>query len=220
MNIVWSPEATEDPISLRAYCGRRSYYRAAGRAAHHTERRELLPDNPQIGRAGRVPGTREFAIPRDTLYRSLSVSAHHHTDFACLPRRADCAPLNSHHPPSGKKGVIEVIKMEIDLHGYHPSEIVQTDVLKNIIQQTWDMGITYLTLIHGHGRNRGISPGFVNTNTGYFGLEIRRALRHDNRLRFWIKHTTLDCSHMGTTSIKLKPNPTPTRSELDQDLLP
>jgi toxin ParE1/3/4 len=64
MNILWSPEATEDLISLRAYCGRRSYYHAAGRAAHHTERRELLPDNPQIGRAGRVPGTREFAIPR------------------------------------------------------------------------------------------------------------------------------------------------------------
>jgi hypothetical protein len=116
--------------------------------------------------------------------------------------------------------VIEVIKMEIDLHGYHPSEIVQTEVLKKIIQQTWDMGVTYLTLIHGHGRNRGISPGFVNTNTGHFGLEIRRALRHDDTLRFWIKHTTLDCSDMGTTSIKLKRNPTPTRSELDQDLLP
>ena len=110
--------------------------------------------------------------------------------------------------------------MEVDLHGYHPSEIVQTDVLRNIIQQTWDMGVTYLTLIHGHGRNRGISPGFVNTNTGYFELEIRRALRHDDTLRFWIKYTTLDCSDMGRTSIKLKRNPTPTRSELDQDLLP
>jgi hypothetical protein len=110
--------------------------------------------------------------------------------------------------------------MEIDLHGFHPSEIVQTDVLKKIIQQTWDMGDTYLTLIHGHGRNRGISPGFVNTNTGYFGLEIRRALRHDNELRQWIQYTTLDCSDMGVTSIKLKPNPTPTRSKLDRDLLP
>ena len=113
-----------------------------------------------------------------------------------------------------------MIKMEIDLHGFHPSEIVQTDVLKKIIQQTWDMGDTYLTLIHGHGRNRGISPGFVNTNTGYFGLEIRRALRHDNELRQWIQYTTLDCSDMGVTSIKLKPNPAPTRSKMDRDLLP
>src|SRR5471030_2884220 len=124
---------------------------------------------------------------------------------SCQPRRADCAekPLNSHPPPSGKEGVMEVIKMEIGLHGYHPSEIVQNDVLEKIIQQTWEMGVSYLTLIHGHGRNRGISPGFVNTNTGYFGLEIRRALRHDKELRQWIRYTTLDCSHMGVTRVKL-----------------
>ena len=115
-------------------------------------------------------------------------------------------------------GTIKVIKM--DLHGYHPSEIVQTDVLKKIIQQTWEMGENYVTLIHGHGRNRGISPGFVNTNTGYFGLEIRRALRHDKELRQWIRYTTLDCSDMGVTRVKLKPNPAPTRSELDHELLP
>ena len=115
-------------------------------------------------------------------------------------------------------GTIKVIKM--DLHGYHPSEIVQTDVLKKIIQQTWEMGENYVTLIHGHGRNRGISPGFVNTNTGYFGLEIRRALRHDKELRQWIRYTTLDCSHMGVTRVKLKPNQAPMRSELDHDLLP
>ena len=117
-----------------------------------------------------------------------------------------------------KMGMIKVIKM--DLHGYHPSEIVQTDVLKKIIQQTWDMGENYVTLIHGHGRNRGISPGFFNTNTGYFGLEIRRALRRDKELRQWIRYTTLDCSDMGVTRVKLKPNPAPTRSELDHDLLP
>jgi hypothetical protein len=115
---------------------------------------------------------------------------------------------------------ISIKGIKIDLHGYHPSEIVQTDVLKKIVQQAWDMGDTYLTLIHGHGRNRGISPGFVNTNTGYFGLEIRRALRHDYELRQWIQYTTLDCSDKGVTSIKLKPNPTPTRSKLDKDLLP
>jgi hypothetical protein len=110
--------------------------------------------------------------------------------------------------------------IEMDLHGYHPSEIVQTEVLKKILRQSWEMGGNYVALIHGHGRNRGIRPGFVNTNTGYFGLEIRRALRHDKELRQWIKYTTLDCSRMGATSVKLKPNPAPTRSELDHDLLP
>jgi hypothetical protein len=101
-----------------------------------------------------------------------------------------------------------------------PPEIAQTDVLKKIIQQTWEMGENDVTLIHGHGRIRGISPGFVTTNTGYFGLEIRRALRHDKELRQWIRYTTLVCSHMGVTRVKLKANPAPTRSELDQDLLP
>ena len=82
--------------------------------------------------------------------------------------------------------------MEIDLHGYHPRDIVWSGVLPRLIQQVWEMGESHLCLIHGHGRNRGISPGFVNTNTGYFGLEIRRALRHDPELRQWILHTTLD----------------------------
>jgi hypothetical protein len=92
--------------------------------------------------------------------------------------------------------------MEIDLHVYHPSEIVGSGLLAKLLQQAWEMGAARLTLIHGHGRNRGISPDFVNTNTGYFGLCIRRALRHDESLREWICHTTLDCRQMGSTSVK------------------
>jgi hypothetical protein len=105
--------------------------------------------------------------------------------------------------------------MEIDLHCYHPAEIVFNGVLGKILQQAWEMGESELTLIHGHGRNRGITPGFVNTNTGYFGLCIRRALRHDNSLRQWIRYTILDCRHMGCTSIRLKANPNPARKKLD-----
>jgi hypothetical protein len=105
--------------------------------------------------------------------------------------------------------------MRIDLHGYHPAEIVFNGTLGKIAQQLWEMGESDLTLIHGHGRNRGISPGFVNTNTGYFGLCIRRALRHDKSLRQWIRYTTLDCRQMGCTSIRLKTNPEPTRKEID-----
>jgi hypothetical protein len=40
-------------------------------------------------------------------------------------------------------------------------------------------------------------------------------LRHDNSLRQWIRYTTLDCRHMGCTSIRLKANPNPARKKLD-----
>ena len=78
--------------------------------------------------------------------------------------------------------------MEIDLHGYHPSDVFADDKFTRLVQQAWEMGEADLRLIHGHGYNRGISPGFVNTNTGYFGLSIRGALRHDKKLRQWIKY--------------------------------
>jgi hypothetical protein len=167
-----------------------------GRKGHGLERdkRRECRSNPALERS--VCGSRCSVVATDLFISEAFILA-----FRSLP----------------DQGVIE---MTIDLHGYHPSEIVQTDVLRKIILQTWEMGDTYLTLIHGHGRNRGISPGFVNTNTGFFGLEIRRALRHDIGLRQWIKYTMLDCSDLGATSIKLKPNPAPTRSELDNDLLP
>ncbi len=84
--------------------------------------------------------------------------------------------------------------MQIDLHGYHPAEIVWNGVLARLVEKVWEMGEQELILIHGHGRNRGITPGFVNTNTGFFGLQIRSALRNDKALWRWIYHTTLDCS--------------------------
>jgi hypothetical protein len=105
--------------------------------------------------------------------------------------------------------------VKIDLHGFHPREIIDTGVLREILRQAWEMGEDSLTLVHGHGRNRGISPGFVNTNTGYFGLRIREALRCDESLREWIFYTTLDRREMGSTTVRLKPNQTPSRKEMD-----
>lgn len=105
--------------------------------------------------------------------------------------------------------------LEIDFHGYHPSQIINTGLLAEIIKQAWEMGERRLTFIHGHGRNRGINPGFVNTNTGHFGLRVRDELRHNEALRVWIFHTTLDCSEWGSTSVKLKPNPSPSRETMD-----
>lgn len=101
--------------------------------------------------------------------------------------------------------------MEVDIHGYHPDDI---DV-PAIVQQAWEMGQTELRIIHGHGRNRGRSPGFVNTNTGLLGLRVRVWLRRYKELRKLIKYTTLDGSDKGVTSVRLKPNATPTRAELD-----
>jgi toxin ParE1/3/4 len=65
MNIVWSPEAIEDLISLRTYIAEESpagARRVVARILHDIE--DLLPRNPHIGRPGRVPGTRELIIPR------------------------------------------------------------------------------------------------------------------------------------------------------------
>jgi len=65
MKIVWSPEAIQDLILLRAYIAEESpagAQRIVLRILHDVE--HLLPDNPQTGRPGRVPGTRELVIPR------------------------------------------------------------------------------------------------------------------------------------------------------------
>ena len=98
--------------------------------------------------------------------------------------------------------------MEIDLHGYSPSDLDcqfgNAGKLAEFIKDAWEKGSSSITFIHGHGRNRGISPGFVNTNTGYFGLCVRKALRDDKTLREWIKHTTLDCSDPGRSTVQLK----------------
>ena len=51
-------------------------------------------------------------------------------------------------------------------------EMVWNGVLAKLIEQVWEMGERELILIHGHGRNRGITPGFVNTNTGFSGLQV------------------------------------------------
>lgn len=63
MTIVWSPEAIQDLISLRAHIAEESpagARRIVLRIVDLIER--TLPDNPDMGRPGRVPGTRELVI--------------------------------------------------------------------------------------------------------------------------------------------------------------
>jgi toxin ParE1/3/4 len=60
---LWSPEAIGDLAALRAYIERDDPSAAQRVAARIIESVEcLLPDNPDMGRPGRVPGTRELVI--------------------------------------------------------------------------------------------------------------------------------------------------------------
>ena len=62
---IWSPEAIADLAALRAYISQDDPA-AAQRVALHVIRNieMLLRDSPEMGRPGRVPGTRELVIPR------------------------------------------------------------------------------------------------------------------------------------------------------------
>jgi toxin ParE1/3/4 len=65
MNLLWSPEAIADLLSLRAYLAQENP--TAGRRMLERIRHDitnLLPENPHIGRPGRVSGTRELVITR------------------------------------------------------------------------------------------------------------------------------------------------------------
>jgi hypothetical protein len=113
----------------------------------------------------------------------------------------------------------DLLLVKIDLHGYRPRDFVGQP-MATVVQQAWEMGAERLRFVHGHGRARGKSPGFYNTRTGWLGLRIRRALRHDRGLRQWIKYSTLECTKWGVTTVGLKANPNPTRSALDLTALP
>lgn len=65
MNPIWSSEAVADLAALRAYIAQDDPA-AAQRVALHIIRNveTLLPNSPEMGRPGRVPGTRELVIPR------------------------------------------------------------------------------------------------------------------------------------------------------------
>jgi toxin ParE1/3/4 len=64
MIVLWSPEAIADIASLRAYIAEDNpdaANRIALHIGHNVE--QLLSSHPEMGRPGRVPGTRELVIP-------------------------------------------------------------------------------------------------------------------------------------------------------------
>jgi toxin ParE1/3/4 len=65
MTPVWSPEAIDDLVSLRAFISEDDPAAAQRVALHIIDAAEsLLSGNPEMGRPGRVPGTRELVVPR------------------------------------------------------------------------------------------------------------------------------------------------------------
>jgi len=65
MNVVWSPQAINDLTTLHAYI-EHDDPAAAQRIVSHILHsvQDLLVRQPQMGRPGRVPGTRELVVPR------------------------------------------------------------------------------------------------------------------------------------------------------------
>ena len=65
MILKWMPEAIDDLASLRAWIARDSPAAAQRMALPIIEAVETeLSEYPEIGRIGRVAGTREFVVPR------------------------------------------------------------------------------------------------------------------------------------------------------------
>jgi toxin ParE1/3/4 len=63
MKAVWSRRAIRQLVHLREYIEKDSDQNAASIAAKILDAIELLETYPEIGRPGRVSGTREFVVP-------------------------------------------------------------------------------------------------------------------------------------------------------------
>lgn len=65
MTPIWAPEAIEDLAALRAYIAENDPQAAQRVVLHIIDNVEtLLPMHPDMGRPGRVPGTRELVITK------------------------------------------------------------------------------------------------------------------------------------------------------------
>jgi plasmid stabilization system protein ParE len=63
VKLIWSPEARSDLREMVLYLADRNPYAAKALYERIEDAAESSIDNPYIGRPGRVPGTRELAIP-------------------------------------------------------------------------------------------------------------------------------------------------------------
>jgi addiction module RelE/StbE family toxin len=63
MRVVWTEQAISDLSEIETYIARDKPQAAERVAAHLVSSVEHLAEFPQLGRAGRRPGTRELIIP-------------------------------------------------------------------------------------------------------------------------------------------------------------
>lgn len=63
MKVVWSARAIRHLTTLRAYIAKDSERGAATTARKILDAIALLATQPALGRAGRLPGTRELVVP-------------------------------------------------------------------------------------------------------------------------------------------------------------
>ena len=63
MKVVWSPRAIRHLIALREHMARDSEQNAALVAQRILQSVEVLQKQPEVGRPGRVIGTRELVVP-------------------------------------------------------------------------------------------------------------------------------------------------------------
>jgi toxin ParE1/3/4 len=63
VNIVWSPRAIEHPAHLRSYIARDNPTAANRIGGVLLDAVERLAELPNLGRPGRVAGTRELVVP-------------------------------------------------------------------------------------------------------------------------------------------------------------
>ena len=77
MNVAWSREAIDDFARLRSYISENDASAAQRVALYILHQVELvLTDNPEIGRIGRVAGTRELFIPKTPFIVPYRVNGH------------------------------------------------------------------------------------------------------------------------------------------------
>lgn len=75
MTVVWSSEGLDDLDSLRAWIAKDSPKAAREIALTIVAAVERLPDNPHIGRPGRVPGARELVVTQTAFLVPYRVQA-------------------------------------------------------------------------------------------------------------------------------------------------
>jgi addiction module RelE/StbE family toxin len=63
MRIIWLPAAGQDLVEIRHYIAEAHPAAAAQVAKRILDTVAYLRDHPEIGRVGRIPGTRELVLP-------------------------------------------------------------------------------------------------------------------------------------------------------------